>query len=335
MLLSILVFVGMACVHAKEAASPPEAGRAPQEKGELPPEEPAKPLVIGHRGASGYRPEHTLEAYRLAIEMGADFIEPDIVVTKDGVLVARHENEISETTNVAKVYPRRKSVKKVDGHRIEGWFVEDFTLAELRTLRAKERLPFRDQTRDGLYTIPTLEEILELVRSESARLGRPIGIYPETKHPTYFRSIGLPIEESLLALLRVYGAEHVYIQSFEEANLKMLRPLTKHKLVLLMEETWTQRLKKNPVAFAEIRKYADGVGPFKGMIFNEQLKFIERAHKEGLEVHPWTFRDENQFVLDPFPDMRAELRKALELGVDGVFSDFPDIAVEVRGAMKK
>lgn len=193
------------------------------------------PLVIGHRGACGYRPEHTLESYRLAIRLGADFIEPDLVATRDGVLIARHENEISGTTDVA-AHPEfagRRTTKVVDGVTTTGWFTEDFTLSELRTLRATERLPAtRPQNTifDGRYLIPTFQEIIDLVVTEERRLGRPIGIYPETKHPSYFASIGLSLEEPLVrALNRNELGERtdaVLIQSFETANLRRLARLT-------------------------------------------------------------------------------------------------------------
>ena len=187
------------------------------------------PIVIGHRGASGYRPEHTLAAYRLAIRLGADYVEPDLVSTKDGVLVARHENEISGTTDVADhpEFADRRTTKTIDGRPVTGWFTEDFTLAELKTLRAKERLPQvrPDNTRyDGRFEIPTLNEVLDLVKQESHREGRKIGVYPETKHPTYFDSIGLSLEEPLVRTLRRHGLDQrtskVFIQSFETANLK-------------------------------------------------------------------------------------------------------------------
>ena len=200
-----------------------------------------KPLVIGHRGASGYLPDHTLEGYRKAIELGADFIEPDLVATKDGVLVARHEPNITATTDVAQrsEFAARKSKKLVDGVSEEGWFVSDFTLAELKTLRAVQPLAERDQSHNGKYLIPTFEEVLELAKTEGARLNRSIGVYPETKHPTYFASIGLPHEAPLLAILEKYGyrgrAAPVFIQSFEVGNLKALRAKSDLPLIQLMD----------------------------------------------------------------------------------------------------
>src|SRR5262245_17772687 len=178
---------------------------------------PSGPLVIAHRGASGYRPEHTLEGYRLAVEMGADFIEPDLVSTKDGVLIARHENEIGSTTDAADRFPDRKRTKTVDGQSLTGWFTEDFTLAEIKTLRARERLPFRSHSYDGQFLIPTFDEVLDLAQRLGEARHRSVGVYPETKHPTYFRGISLPLEEKLLASLRRHGwndrTAPVFIQS--------------------------------------------------------------------------------------------------------------------------
>src|SRR5436305_3360764 len=185
-----------------------------------------KPLVIAHRGASGYRPEHTLEAYELAIDLGPDFIAPDLVTTRDGVLIARHENEISETTDVAghPEFAARKATRRIDGREVTGWFSEDFTLAEIKTLRAKERLPFRDQSFNGRFEVPAFSEVLELARRKG------VGVYPETKHPTYFRSLGLPLEPPLLLALQKAGYEGrtapVFLQSFEVGNLEELRNST-------------------------------------------------------------------------------------------------------------
>src|SRR4051812_28278095 len=208
-----------------------------------------RPIVIAHRGASAHRPEHTLASYELAIELGADFIEPDAVATADGRLVARHENEISGTTDVAQrpEFADRRAVKAIDGREREGWFSEDFTLAELRTLRARERLPeLRGTAYDGRFGIPTLEEVVEL----AARAG--VGVYPETKHPSYFASIGLALEEPLLAVLEGFGGP-VFIQSFEAGNLRSLRERTRHPLV---------RLTAGPAPdVAEIASYADAIGP--------------------------------------------------------------------------
>ncbi|HST63164.1 MAG TPA: glycerophosphodiester phosphodiesterase family protein, partial [Longimicrobium sp.] len=222
------------------------------------------PIVIAHRGASGYRPEHTIESYRLAIEMGADFIEPDLVSTRDGVLVARHENEIGGTTDV-KDRPEfidRRTTKEIDGLPVTGWFTEDFTLAELRTLWARERLPeVRPEAAhyDDQFRIPTLDEVIALAQEEAARLGRTIGIYPETKHPSYFQSIGLPLEPPLLAALERAGwtaaADPVFIQSFETENLRMLRRRTGVRLVQLMEaqgQPYDLDLRDDPRTYADM-----------------------------------------------------------------------------------
>jgi len=292
-------------------------------------------IIIGHRGASGHRPEHTLESYSLAIAMGADFIEPDLVSTKDGVLIARHENEIGSTTNVAEKFPGRKTTKTIDGQSIAGWFTEDFTLAEIKTLRAKERLPFRSHERDGLYPVPTFEEVLTLVETKSREVGRTIGVYPETKHPTYFRSIGLPIEPSLLETLKKHGMTDrtapVFIQSFEPANLQLLRPQTTLRLILLLEAT----ADVSPARLAEIKTFADGIGPNTRLIvpanadgtLKEPTTLVADAHKAGLLVHVWTLRSEAAFLSPSYGgDPIKEYRQFASLGVDGIFGDFPDVA---------
>ncbi len=324
-----------------------------------------RPIVIAHRGASGERPEHTLEAYRLAIAQGADFIEPDLVMTKDGVLVARHENEISETTDVARrpEYAARRSTKVIDGARVTGWFTEDFTLAELRTLRARERLPQLrpgNTAYDGRFAVPTLEEVIELAADQSRATGRTIGIYPEIKHPTYFRSINLPMEEALAAILREHGltsaASPIFIQCFEVGPLQRLNTLIDARLIQLMSDEGgpfdrpdlTYRAMATPEGLAAISAYADGVGPAKALIFSRTLlgatgartSFVADAHHAGLAVHPWTFRAENYFLplelrrgINPRAqgDLEAELRMFFAAGVDGVFSDFPAAAVRARG----
>jgi glycerophosphoryl diester phosphodiesterase len=325
------------------------------------------PLVIGHRGASGYRPEHTLASYRLAIEMGADYIEPDLVSTKDHVLVTRHENNIADTTDVAAhpEFASRRTTKTIDGNPMTGWFTEDFTLAELRTLRAKERLPDlrpANTAFDGLYQVPTFQEVIDLAK----RAG--VGIYPETKHPTYFDSIGLSLEEPLLATLRANGLDRrgakVFIQSFETANLKELNRKTRLPLVQLIDATGapydlvvagdprTYADLVTPAGLAEIATYADGIGPSKDLIVPrdsagnllEPTSLVRDAHRAGLVVHPWTFRRENNFLPLDFRqgnpaspeflrapgDLPAELRLFFRLGVDGVFSDNADTAVATR-----
>ena len=253
------------------------------------------PLVIGHRGASGYRPDHTLESYKLAIDMGADFIEPDLVATKDGVLVARHEPNITGTTDVATrpEFASRKTTKNVDGVNEEGWFVSDFTLAELKTLRAVQPLSDRDQSYNGKFQIPTFEEVLDLAKAEGAKAGRTVGVYPETKHPTYHAKLGLPLEDRLLAVLARYGyttkASPVIVQSFEVSNLKYLRTKTQVRLVQLVDandvnadgsmdltapydkpydfavagDSRTFASLLTPAGLKEIKTYADGIGPWK------------------------------------------------------------------------
>ena len=325
------------------------------------------PLVIGHRGASGYRPEHTIASYTLAIELGADYIEPDLVSTKDHVLVARHENDITGTTDVAShpEFAARRTTKTIDGVVHEGWFTEDFTLAELRTLRAVERLPDlrpANTAFDGLYQIPTFQEVIDLAKRHR------VGIYPETKHPTFFDSSGLSLEEPMLAALRANGLDHpgakVFIQSFEVANLEELNRRTRLPLVQLIDEVGapydfvvagdprTYADLVTPAGLAEIATYADGIGPSKNLIVPrdaagnllEPTSLVHDAHRAGLVVHPWTFRRENNFLPNDFRqgnpaspeylrapgDLPAELRLFFHLGVDGVFSDNSDVAVATR-----
>jgi len=292
-------------------------------------------LIIAHRGASGHRPEHTIESYTLGIAMGADYIEPDLVSTKDGVLVVRHENEIGGTTDVAEKFPARRTTKTIDGQSITGWFTEDFTLAEIKTLRARERLPFRSHDRDGLYPVPTFDEVLALADAKSRETGRTIGVYPETKHPTYFRSIGLPLEPPLLETLARHGKRDrtaaVFIQSFEPANLQLLRPQTTLRLVLLLEAT----ADVSPARLAEIRTFADGIGPNTRLIvpanadgtLREPTSLVADAHHAGLVVHVWTLRSEPAFLSPSYGgDAIKEYRQFAELGVDGIFGDFPDVA---------
>jgi glycerophosphoryl diester phosphodiesterase len=314
-----------------------------------------KPIIIAHRGASGERPEHTLASYQLAIEQGADYIEPDLVLTKDGVLVARHENEISETTDVATKleFAARKTTKTIDGQSYTGWFTEDFTLAELKTLRAKERLPqlrAANTAYDGEFEIPTFAEILELLQAEEKRHGRRIGVYPETKHPSYFASIGLAHEEPLLKTLAQFGMNSadslVFIQSFEVGNLQALRPKTKLKLIQLMDEKgaaadrpdWPYQMMASADGLKQVAAYADGIGPNKAMVIPRDLlgnlgtpsMLVADAHAAGLAVHPWTFRRENYFLplgaksgINPAAhgDLLAEIRAFTAAGVDGLFSD--------------
>jgi glycerophosphoryl diester phosphodiesterase len=314
----VLFLLGAAALFGREAAPAP------------------RPLVIAHRGASGHRPEETLEAYRLAIEMGTDFIEPDLVSTKDGVLIARHENEIGATTDVAERFPDRKRTKSIDGHTITGWFTEDFTLAEIKTLRAKERLATRSHAYDGQFPLATFDEVIELAQRLGRARHRPVGIYPETKHPTYFRGIGLPLEERLLASLTKYGWNSreapVFIQSFESGNLRDLRRLTRVRLIQLVEQP-------EDVAgdrLTAIAGYADGIGPEKRLVqpvhpdgsLGEPTDLVARAHALGLLVHIWTIRIDKEFLPAGYHgDPSAEYRRFRDLGVDGMFTDFPDRAV--------
>ncbi|MBD8608327.1 glycerophosphodiester phosphodiesterase [Aeromicrobium sp. CFBP 8757] len=333
-----------------------------------PPQHAQPVTVFAHRGASGYRPEHTLAAYELAIRMGADYIEPDLVSTKDGVLVARHENEISGTTDVADhpEFAQRKTTKTIDGVAVSGWFTEDFTLRELRTLRAKERLPGvrAGNTRyDGRFQVPTFDEILDLVRREGRARGRTIGVAPETKHPTYFRSIGLPLERPLLRSLRLAGLDSkrskVVIQSFETSNLRQLSRETKVKLVQLTSATGapydlvaqgdprTYADLMSPAGLRRVATYADWLGPEKNSVIPrdsagflaQPTSVVDDAHRAGLKVVVYTFRDENQFLpadfrngVDPNAkgDIFGELQAFFDTGIDAVFSDYPDTAVAAR-----
>ncbi|HEV2558614.1 MAG TPA: glycerophosphodiester phosphodiesterase [Microvirga sp.] len=349
-------------------------------------------LVVGHRGASGYLPEHTIEAYKLAIEQGADFIEPDLVATKDGVLIARHEPMLGGTTNVGEKpeFASRKTTRKVDGVDTTDWFASDFTLAEIKTLRAKQSMSERDQSKNGQFAVPTLQEVIDLAKAESARTGRTIGIYPETKHPTFHSALGLPLEDRLLDVLKAAGwtekTSPVIIQSFETANLKYLRTKTQVRLVQLIDGddvdlngrvTLTppydrpydfvvvgdKRLNTDlltPEGLKEIKTYADGVGPWKPYILatkgvdanndgkaddvngdgktDEQDRtlapatdVVKNAHAAGLFVHTWTFRNEPRRLSATFKgDPAAEYKAFYALGVDGLFSDFPDTAVKAR-----
>lgn len=330
----------------------------------------AAPIVIAHRGASGYRPEHTLEAYQLAIEMGADYIEPDLVATRDGHLVARHEPDISQTTDVASraEFADRKRTVVIDGIETTGWFTVDFTLAELRRLRAVQPRPDRSKAFDGQFLIPTLEEIISLAQREAKARGRPIGIYPETKHPSWHCALGLSLEAPLLSALAKAGWNDrqapVFIQSFEAGNLQWLRGRTSVKLVqlvggvgsnadgsVILPPSFEQAgcasypvgsLPTNfasPEAFEKIATYADGIGPWKRFLIGERegratppSNFVELAHAAGLQVHPWTFRNEQMHLLANYAgDPLEEYRAFIALGVDGFFSDFPDTA---RAALK-
>jgi glycerophosphoryl diester phosphodiesterase len=297
-------------------------------------------FVIAHRGASGYRPEHTIESYRLAIEMGADAIEPDLVITRDGVLIARHENEIGDTTDVAERFPQRRTTKQIDGNPVTGWFAEDFTLAEIQTLRARERLAFRSHEHDGRFGVPTFDEVLDLAASASRDSGRPIAVYPETKHPTYFRRLGLPLEDVLLDRLKAHGLVEkdapVLIQSFERPSLEYLRARTRVRLVQLTSSA----ADVTPERLAGMARYADGLGPEKTLIVPQgpdrrvgpPTTVVRDAHAAGLFVHAWTMRSEPNFLSPSYDgDPMAEVRQFIALGVDGVFTDFPDVALNAAG----
>lgn len=315
----------------------------------------SKPIVIAHRGASGLRPEHTIAAYRLAIEQGADFIEPDLVLTADNVFIARHENDITGTTDVSTrpEFAGRKTTKIIDGASHTGWFAEDFTLREIKTLRAKERLPkFRPASAkyDGAFQIPTLAEVIALAKEQSRLTGRTIGIYPETKHPSYFQSIGKPMEAKLVAELKKAGWDSadapVFVQSFEVNNLKALKSMTKVRLIQLMDAGGPADAGKNGVAASyaamatpeglrAVATYAYGIGPNKNLIWDGKAAptaLVADAHAAGLRLHPWTFRAENAFLpavyrngTDPAThgNIAAEITAYLKLGIDGFFTDFP------------
>jgi glycerophosphoryl diester phosphodiesterase len=358
------------------------------------PDAKAPPLVIGHRGASGYVPEHTLASYWLAIEQGADYVEPDLVSTKDGVLVARHENAITvlntdgsvreATTDVIDhpEFAARKTTKSIDGVAITGWFTEDFTLAELKTLRARERLPqlrVANTRFDGMFEIPTFDEVLHLVaqanerRRERAQQSggpravaalKPIGVYPETKHPTYFDGIRLSLEEPLLRTLARHGyagpKAPVFIQSFEVANLRALRRQTRLPLVQLLNgsgQPWDFTVSGDPRTYAdlasaqglrEIATYADGIGANTNLMIplvNGRLgtptRVVQNAHEAGLLVHGWTFRAENVFLPDDFDssanagdfgNLAGQVDAFLSLGMDGFFTDQPYLGRQARDA---
>jgi glycerophosphoryl diester phosphodiesterase len=352
----------------------------------------SKALVIGHRGASGYLPEHTLEAYKRAIELGADFIEPDLVATKDGELIARHEPNITNTTDVADraEFAARKTTKIVDGVSETGWFASDFTLAEIKTIRAKQAFAERDQSFNGRYQIPTLKEVLDLAKAEGTRLNRTVGVYPETKHPTFHVGLALPLEDRLLTVLTSYGyttkTSPVIVQSFEVSNLKYLRTKTQVRLVQLIDADDVDKNGKitlaapydkpydfavandprtfvdmvTPTGLAEIKKYADGIGPWKPYLLAgkftdanndgksddlngdgaiderdrtliEPTNVVKDAHAVGLFVHAYTFRNEARRLASDFKgDPKAEYKRFYALGVDGLFSDFPDTAIDAR-----
>jgi len=336
-----------------------------------------RPFVIAHRGASGYVPEHTLAGYFVAIQQGADYVEPDLVISKDGVLIARHENEIGGTTDVAEhpEFAARKTTRVIDGESFTGWFTEDFTLAELKTLRARERLPGLRKANaryDGAFAIPTFDEVLDLVavadaqRAEIARAGGlppppRIGVYPETKHPSYFGKLGLDFDDRMLEALGRHGyskrSDPICLQSFEVANLKALRRRTDLPLVQLVAPTGqpfdftlagdrrTYLDLMTDAGLREIATYADAIGPHKGMVVHfvaegaRDTGLARHARAAGLGIHPWTMRAENEFLpvalrssgdAATYGDLRAEIHALLDAGITGFFSDHPDLAVRAR-----
>ncbi|MFD8383679.1 glycerophosphodiester phosphodiesterase [Streptomyces sp. NPDC059679] len=324
------------------------------------------PTVIGHRGASGYRPEHTLGSYQLALDMGADIIEQDLVPTKDGHLVCRHENDITATTDVS-AHPEfadRKTTKTVDGTALTGWFTEDFTLAELKTLRAKERIPGtrqRNTLYDGRWEVPTFEEVLQWAEREGRKRGRRVWLYVETKHPTYFRKLGLGLEEPLAKLLRRYGRHKkdaaLFLQSFEPSSIQRLRKLVDTPAVVLLStinsRPWDFIEANDPRTVADLVKpeglkwiasYAQGIGPDLSVIIprtadgklGTPTSVVKDAHAAGLVLHPYTMRNENTFLpvdfrrgTDPnaYGDAFGAFKKYFETGIDGIFSDNPDTAL--------
>ena len=355
------------------------------------------PIVIAHRGASGLRPEHTLESYSLAIEQGADYIECDLVMTKDSVLICRHEPMLSGTTDVAErsEFATKKTTKMVDGIAYEDWFASDFTLAEIKTLKARQAFAERDQSYNGQFNIPTFEEVINLIKTQSARKGRTIGIYPETKHPTFHENLGLHLTDSLISFLEREGWNHekapVFIQSFEVSNLLYIRKVKKStvKLVQLIDGSGVDKdgkilleapsgkpydfvVSNDPRTYIDlvsdkgldfINTYANAIGPWKpyiqpytyedknddgvpddinydGVVNDSDCSMlpstdlVELAHRKGLLVHPFTFRNESRRLLKEYNnDPKNEYKNFYNLGVDGVFSDFTGTAVEARKEM--
>jgi glycerophosphoryl diester phosphodiesterase len=318
-------------------------------------------LVIAHRGASGERPEHTLAAYERAIDQGADYIEPDLVPTKDMHLVARHETEIGETTDVAdhEEFADRKRSKTIEGRLVTGWFAEDFTLAELRTLRAKERMPGLRPANarfDGLYPLATFEEIVALVRAKEAETGRTIGIYPELKHPTWLlQEAGIDVVDLFATALGKADLDdaddRVFVQIFEVGPLERLDALVETPLVLLIGQeggpydepalTWVDIM--TPSGLAEAARYAEGIGPYLGHVLNADgtpTELVAHAHAAGLKVHPWTLRKENAFLPAPLRrgagesaagDVATLARMVVASGADGVFTDDPAPVLSALG----
>ncbi|ELS51921.1 putative Glycerophosphoryl diester phosphodiesterase [Streptomyces viridochromogenes Tue57] len=329
-----------------------------------------KPTIIGHRGASGYRPEHTLAAYQLALDMGADIVEAgDLVPTKDGHLVCRHEPEIGGTTDVADhpEFAGRKKTKVLDGVSVTGWFTEDFTLAELKTLRAIERIPANrphNTLYNGRWEIPTFEEVLKWQDEQTRRRGKQVWIYPELKHPTYFRKLGLGLEDRVAKVLHKHGKDRrnspVVLQSFEPTSIQRLNKLVDNPLVVLLSaandrpwdfvETGDPRTVADlvrPAGLREIASYAQGIGPTLDLVIPKDAKgnlttpttLVADAHKVGLVLHPWTLRNENPFLpanfrkgtdADAYGDVFGAYKAYFATGIDGVFTDQPDTGVLAR-----
>ncbi|MDF3143124.1 MULTISPECIES: glycerophosphodiester phosphodiesterase [unclassified Streptomyces] len=329
-----------------------------------------KPTIIGHRGASGYRPEHTLGSYQLALDMGADIVEAgDLVPTKDGHLVCRHEPEIGGTTDVADhpEFADRKKTKLLDGVSTTGWFTEDFTLAELKTLRATERIPGNrphNTLYNGRWEIPTFEEVLKWQDEQTRKRGKQVWIYPELKHPTYFRKLGLGLEERVAKVLHKHGKDRrnspVIIQSFEPTSIQRLNKLVDNPLVVLLSgpatrpwdfvETGDPRTVADlvkPAGLREIASYAQGIGPTLDLVIPKDASgnlttpttLVSDAHKVGLVLHPWTMRNENPFLpasfrkgtdADAYGDVFGAYKVYFATGIDGVFTDNPDTGVLAR-----
>jgi len=319
------------------------------------------PIIIGHRGASGHRPENTIASYDKAIEFGVDYIEIDVVSTKDHVLVGSHDPVISHTTDVDQhpEFAPRYVTKQISGVAHTGYFSDDFTIKEIKSLRTKERFEFRDHSWDFIYPMPTLQEVITFVKAKEVELNRKIGIYIETKHPHYYRSVGLPLDELLVKMLHENGYtsqnDHIWIESFE-SNLKHLRTMTNLSLIQLVSGTegdskqydtkrpWTEITSVE--GLREIATYAQGVAPHKSCIFvrqnlisNQPIKtsFIEDAHAAGLAIHVWTFRKERErfekHEKQLFDSIENEMIAFFKAGVDGIFADQPDIAISVRNDM--
>ena len=285
------------------------------------------PLIIAHRGASGTLPEHTIEAYTLAIREGADFIEPDLVMTKDGVLIARHDGYLSTTTNVADLpefADRKRLVDTTSGSRND-WWAEDFTLDEIKSLRARQPFEGRSKAYDDQFEIPTFEQVVALANENG------VGIYPETKSPSRHAAIGLDMKAPLLEAMDAFEGP-AFIQSFEAGILRELDELTDWKLVQLISGDPRAAMAGHEPLLEDVAAYADGVGPNKTLLWaspGEPSGFVEEAHALGLSVHPWTFRDDS--LPTSFETPEAEFEAYWALGVDGVFTDFPGTAVPLRG----